>query len=46
MWKNMVQPEGDTDDNITRRMSIECWIPKATNTHTEHVLLIVFPRQK
>jgi uncharacterized protein (DUF924 family) len=24
-----------TDDNITRRMRIACWIPKATNTHSE-----------
>jgi len=32
-----------TDDNIIRRMSIACWIPKATNTHSEHVILITFP---
>ena len=35
----------DTDDSITRRMRIECWIPKATDTHTEYVTLIGFPRQ-
>ena len=23
-----------TDDNITRRMRMTCWIPKATHTHT------------
>jgi hypothetical protein len=24
-------------------MNIACWIPKATNTHSEYVILIVFP---
>jgi len=28
------------------RMRIACWIPKATNTHSEYVILIAFPRQK
>ena len=32
-----------TQDNIIRRMFFECWIPKATNTHSEHVIIIVFP---
>jgi hypothetical protein len=27
-----------TDDNITRRVRIACWIPKATDTHSEHVI--------
>jgi len=27
------------------RMRIACWIPKAKNTHTDFVLLIVFPLQ-
>ena len=35
-----------TDGNITRRMRFKCWIPKATNTNSEYVILIVFPRQK
>ena len=25
-----------------RRMRFECWIPKATNTHSEYVILIAF----
>jgi len=25
------------------RMRIACWIPKATNTNTEYVILIAFP---
>jgi hypothetical protein len=28
------------------RMPIACWIPKATNTHSEYVLLIDFPLQQ
>jgi hypothetical protein len=31
-----------TDDNITRRMPSAFWIIKATDTHSEYVLLIVF----
>jgi len=27
-------------------MRIACWIPKATNTHSEYVILIAFPRQQ
>ena len=30
----------------TRRMRFECWIPNATDTHTEYVILIAFPLQK
>ena len=28
------------------RMRIACWMPKATNTHPEYVILFPFPRQK
>jgi hypothetical protein len=28
------------------RMRIACWIPKATNTHSEYVILIAFPLQQ
>ena len=37
-----------TDDNVIWRMRIACWIPKYTNTHThsEYVILIVFPLQQ
>ena len=27
-------------------MRIACWIPKATNTHSEYVILIAFPLQQ
>jgi hypothetical protein len=33
-----------TDDNIIRRMRFAYWITKATDTHSEYVILIVFPR--
>jgi hypothetical protein len=29
-----------TDDNKIRRMRFACWITKATDTHSEYVLLI------
>jgi len=31
-----------TDEDIILRMRIACWIPKATNTHSEYVILIAF----
>ena len=35
-----------TDDNIIRRMRFACWIKKATDTHSENVILIIFPWQQ
>ena len=35
-----------TDDNITRRMRFAFYITKATDTHSQYVILIAFPRQK
>jgi hypothetical protein len=35
-----------TDDNIIRRMRFASWITKATDTHSEYVILIAFPRQQ
>jgi len=40
MWENVVE-RGRTQMAIWR-MSIACWIPKATNTHSEYVILIAF----
>ena len=31
-----------TDDSIIRRMRSACWITKATNTHTQYTLRIVY----
>jgi len=28
------------------RMRIACWIPKASNTHSQYVILIAFPLQQ
>ena len=41
----MVEPD-ITDDNIIRRMRFACWIIKATDTHSEYVMHIDFPRQQ
>jgi hypothetical protein len=35
-----------TGDNITPRMRIACWIPKATDTHSEYVTFSAFLRQQ
>jgi hypothetical protein len=35
-----------TDDNIIRRMPFAYSITKATETHTQYVILIAFPRQQ
>jgi hypothetical protein len=34
------------DDIIIWRMRIACWILKATNIHSEYVILIAFPLQE
>ena len=34
---------GEVTDNIIRRMRTVRWIPKSTNAHSEHVILIAFP---
>jgi len=44
MWKNIVEP--DRTQMTIWRMRIACWIPKATNTHSEYVILIGFPQQQ
>jgi hypothetical protein len=42
--KKIVQP--DRPQMTIWRMRIACWIPKATDTHSEYVMLIVFPLQQ
>jgi hypothetical protein len=49
LWNNLEKQSTvgqPTDDNITRRMRFACWIPKATDTHTEYEILIAFPLQQ
>ena len=36
----------DKDENIIWRMRLACWIPKATDTHSEYSVIIAFPRQE
>jgi hypothetical protein len=44
MCKNIAQP-GRSQMKILR-MRIVCWIPKATNSHSQYVLINDFPLQK
>jgi hypothetical protein len=38
--------EQATDDNVNRHMHIACWITKATDTHSEYVILFAFLQQQ
>ena len=44
MWKSTV--EWGRLQMTIRRMLIACWIPIATNTHSEYVIPIAFPLQQ
>jgi len=44
MQKNIVEP--DRPQMTIWSMTIACWIQKAINTHSEHVILTAFPRQE
>jgi len=44
MWENAVQP--DRPQMTTWRMRTAWWITKATNTHSQYVILIAFPLQQ
>ena len=44
MWKNIV--EWGRPQMTIGRTRIACWIPKATDTHSEYVILIAFPLQQ
>jgi hypothetical protein len=44
MWKNIV--ELDRPQITIWRMRIARWVPKATNTFSEHVIFIAFPLQQ
>jgi len=43
MWEKYCRTRQATNDNIIRRMRIACWIPKASDIHSEYVILIAFP---
>jgi hypothetical protein len=40
MWKDAV--EMGRPQMTIRHMRIACWIPKATNTHSDYVILVTF----
>jgi len=44
MWKNIEKP--GRSQMTKRRMRIACWITKATDTHSDYVILIVFQLQQ
>jgi hypothetical protein len=43
MWKNTVEPDRPQMTNVVWCMRIACWIPKATNTHSQYVILVAVP---
>ena len=44
MWKNIV--EWGRPQMAIWRMRIAWWVPEATDTHSEYVILIAFPLQQ
>jgi hypothetical protein len=46
MWEKYGRARQATDDNMIRRMRFACWITKATDTHSEYVVLTAFRRQQ
>ena len=44
MRKNTAKP--GMQQTTIWRMRFECWIPKATNSHSEYVIIIAFPLQQ
>jgi hypothetical protein len=44
MWKNTADP--CRSQMTIWRIHIPCWIPKATTTHAEYVLLTAFAQQQ
>jgi hypothetical protein len=44
MWKNIVEPV--RPQMTTWHMQVACWVPKATNAHSEYLILSDFPQQQ
>jgi len=42
VWKKHGTVEQATDDNTIRLMQFACWVIKATDSHSEYVILIAF----
>jgi len=45
-WEDTGRSGQATDDNVIRRIRFVCWVNKATDTHSEYVILIASPRQR
>jgi len=49
LWDNVEKYSGArqaANDNIVWHMHVVCWITKATDAHSEYVILIAFPLQQ
>ena len=44
MWKTTALP--DNPETTIWRMRIICWVPKATNTHSQYVIITAVPPQQ
>jgi hypothetical protein len=44
MWKNGIEP--GRPQMTVLHMHIACWVTKATDTHSEYVILTAFPLQQ
>jgi hypothetical protein len=47
LWDNVEKYDGAmvaTDDDTTQHMRFACLVNKATDTHSEYITLIAFPR--
>jgi len=42
VWKKYGRDEQATDDNLIWHMHFACWLPKATDTHSESVIFNAF----
>ena len=46
VYNNMVEKQPDRPQITIWRKRLACRIPKATNTHSQYVILIAFPQQQ
>jgi hypothetical protein len=46
MWKRCGKARQPTNDNTIRLMRWSYWVPNATDTHSEYVILLAFPLQQ
>jgi hypothetical protein len=46
MWKKYGGATETKDDDKIRRIRFECWTTKATDRHSEYVILLAIARQK